>query len=384
MSISLNANFELLSAGLYLDARQQFNTLIEMKDFAETSIPDGFITYNKETQKHYVFSSSNTVDATLGKWREYSGEGSVELTQAEYDALSEEEKMNGTTYFITDGDSSGDGDTGEDIQFEYYTDEEIDEMFNFSQSVVVEAQDATNISKIMKAMSPSTLKIATWNIGHFAYGQDKIPSETYLSRLGEYKTLINSMNLDIIGINEYNDYLNNHGATRDVLFKDFSVDYESAFRGYVCNALFGNTYIENTHLVEYECNKVENSGVSSSENYYYLESDLYMNGKQVKFIVTHLAFGSSDDVLVTAQINELINKYSSCDRVVMMGDWNVKQFSVFNLFIDNGYTMANNNETLSGRLIIDNILAKGLTISNSEVITTNLSDHYPVRCTISL
>ena len=47
MSISLNANFELLSAGLYLDARQQFNTLIQMRDFPETSIPDGFITYNK-------------------------------------------------------------------------------------------------------------------------------------------------------------------------------------------------------------------------------------------------------------------------------------------------------------------------------------------------
>ena len=80
MSISLNANFELLSAGLYLDARQQFNTLIEMKDFAETSIPDGFITYNKETQKHYVFSSSNTVDATLGKWREYNSGNSSSIT----------------------------------------------------------------------------------------------------------------------------------------------------------------------------------------------------------------------------------------------------------------------------------------------------------------
>ena len=80
MSISLNANFELLSAGLYLDARQQFNTIIEMKDFAETSIPDGFITYNKETQKHYVFNSSNTVDATLGKWREYNNGNSSSIT----------------------------------------------------------------------------------------------------------------------------------------------------------------------------------------------------------------------------------------------------------------------------------------------------------------
>ena len=86
MSISLNANFELLSAGLYLDARQQFNTIIEMKDFAETSIPDGFITYNKETQKHYVFNSSNTVDATLGKWREYNSGDSSSTTYATWDS----------------------------------------------------------------------------------------------------------------------------------------------------------------------------------------------------------------------------------------------------------------------------------------------------------
>ena len=86
MSISLNANFELLSAGLYLDARQQFNTIIEMKDFAETSIPDGFITYNKETQKHYVFSSSNTVDVTLGKWREYNSGNSSNTTYATWNS----------------------------------------------------------------------------------------------------------------------------------------------------------------------------------------------------------------------------------------------------------------------------------------------------------
>lgn len=38
---------------------------------------------------------------------EQGGAKAVELTQAEYDALSDEEKMNGTIYFITDGQSSG-------------------------------------------------------------------------------------------------------------------------------------------------------------------------------------------------------------------------------------------------------------------------------------
>ena len=33
----------------------------------------------------------------------YFGDNSVELTQAQYDALSQAEKLNGTTYYITDG-----------------------------------------------------------------------------------------------------------------------------------------------------------------------------------------------------------------------------------------------------------------------------------------
>ena len=86
MSISLNANFELLSAGLYLDARQQFNTLIQMRDFPETSIPDGFITYNKETQKHYVFNSSNTPYTRIGKWREYNNGDSSSTTYATWNS----------------------------------------------------------------------------------------------------------------------------------------------------------------------------------------------------------------------------------------------------------------------------------------------------------
>lgn len=40
-----------------------------------------------------------------GMIAEKGGSDDRELTQAEYDALSEEEKMNGTTYYITDADA---------------------------------------------------------------------------------------------------------------------------------------------------------------------------------------------------------------------------------------------------------------------------------------
>ena len=44
-----------------------------------------------------------------GEWAEAGGNvHEMELTQEEYDALPEEEKMNGTTYYITDGEGSTD------------------------------------------------------------------------------------------------------------------------------------------------------------------------------------------------------------------------------------------------------------------------------------
>lgn len=51
--------------------RDSFATLAAMKAYPETSIDDGHISYCAETDKHYKFLSSNTVDDTTGKWREF-------------------------------------------------------------------------------------------------------------------------------------------------------------------------------------------------------------------------------------------------------------------------------------------------------------------------
>lgn len=52
--------------------RDSFATLAAMKAYPETSIDDGHISYCAETDKHYKFLSSNSVDATTGKWREFN------------------------------------------------------------------------------------------------------------------------------------------------------------------------------------------------------------------------------------------------------------------------------------------------------------------------
>ena len=51
----------------YLDDRQYFNTIADMKAFEK--VPDGFVTFNKEDNKRYEFNSSNDEDTILGKWR---------------------------------------------------------------------------------------------------------------------------------------------------------------------------------------------------------------------------------------------------------------------------------------------------------------------------
>ena len=74
MAINVNSNF-LLQSKLFLDSRKSFDTLVDMASFLEGAIPEGFITYCVETDKYYKFNALNDVDATTGKWREFSSGG---------------------------------------------------------------------------------------------------------------------------------------------------------------------------------------------------------------------------------------------------------------------------------------------------------------------
>ena len=68
-----------------LDSRDCFDTVSEMAQFAETSLDDGHLSYVKETDKYYKFHSTNNVDSTLGKWREYTSSGSGTAGKSAYE-----------------------------------------------------------------------------------------------------------------------------------------------------------------------------------------------------------------------------------------------------------------------------------------------------------
>lgn len=61
-----------------LDGRDTFATLAAMKAYAEASVYDGCLSYCDEDGKRYEFKSTNTIDPTTGRWREYSSGGGGE------------------------------------------------------------------------------------------------------------------------------------------------------------------------------------------------------------------------------------------------------------------------------------------------------------------
>lgn len=60
-----------------LDARSLFNTLAEMKAYSGNYLPDLAMCQNKEDGKLYVYNSTNTVDATTGKWRVFTSGSTI-------------------------------------------------------------------------------------------------------------------------------------------------------------------------------------------------------------------------------------------------------------------------------------------------------------------
>lgn len=78
MGITVTDNFSPKTPK-FIDDRQSFKTLEEMRNYDVNLLPEGFETYCVETNKKYKFLSSNSIDVNLGKWRVVEGSGSTEV-----------------------------------------------------------------------------------------------------------------------------------------------------------------------------------------------------------------------------------------------------------------------------------------------------------------
>lgn len=76
MAIQIADNFSY-QGSKPLDVREKFDTVADMAAYADASLYDGCFAYVKAVKKYYTYDSSNAVDSTTGKWREYTSGGSA-------------------------------------------------------------------------------------------------------------------------------------------------------------------------------------------------------------------------------------------------------------------------------------------------------------------
>ena len=240
----------------------------------------------------------------------------------------------------------------------------------------------------------SKIVIATWNIGYFSNGvssRSSIKASEYDKKSKDYRTLIyDSIHPDIISINEYNrvfmgkDNEENENMTSSVLFDQYKDNVVGPRKGFR-KALFSKLKLKNKRLIYFNCHKSfkRDEDIKNTTSYY-IESTVSINGKKVKLVHVHLMFSRKiPRVVQQLQIEELIKSYDRDKRVVIFGDFNTGDYSQLK---EAGYTLANNGKMITfpkKKTPLDNIVAKGLTISEVRVIKTDLSDHYPIMCKIS-
>lgn len=245
----------------------------------------------------------------------------------------------------------------------------------------------------------SKIRVMTYNIGHYTDSgvsqNSSITFENYLSERTKWRTFLNSVNVDIVAIQEYSSVFCQSNATKsyDDLYKySFKYKYEGVQIRYSCNALFSSLLLQNIRKKEYICNQtavITHTTLIQATDYYYITGELYLNGERITIVTTHLAFDYNNPQVEIDQINELIYTLSSHEKVIIMGDFNIAGGVVeFDAFTNAGYEMANHSyfgdiETYIGNTsynkVLDNVIVKGVKIKCVKTeLPMNLLDHIPL------
>ena len=254
------------------------------------------------------------------------------------------------------------------------------------------------------AQNSDTIRLATWNIGHFSLGEY---SSSRIDSLGftasDYQDYINTaINADVIGLNEYSASFTSSQYARNAVFGSYPTRYEGVQNSYSCNAIYAKSGVNITNMQKnnFACyTAAGGSGTVKPTDYYYVTSDLTINGQTVKLVSVHLYYQDNPQTLAIQAINELISTFSGYDKVILMGDWN-STYDKFQIFQNAGYSVAQtdsrlatygpcqgkkyNTDIVDGYGPYDNIIYKGVTVSNFGLAGTKLSDHYAIYCDVTV
>ena len=296
MSIKVNTGF-LNQSATPLDSRQVVATLDDLLALDTNIIYNGLECYVTSLDCKYKYHEDYN-EASTGHWKlniSEGGAGHIELTQAEYDALSDEEKLNGAIYFITDAEGGEGGDASIDdnnISSESTWSSakivtEISDNYAIFEGVVGDSYYSTVIDEEDIANVPTTDLYGDWTL-------DKVTTNlTEGSILSAFnnatKKKVLSLTEDVKIVEVYSD--------------SFSVMDDTMNNGgkpYKVALLWGNEDGESEH--EYEASiKVEFNSLYntiSHSNYkgkYQEMKEAYERGDKIKLLVEYKILGIDSD-----------------------------------------------------------------------------------------
>ncbi|MBO4734355.1 MAG: hypothetical protein J5662_07760 [Clostridia bacterium] len=304
---------------------------------------------------------------------------------------------NGYTKVIWDSSETATFAVPEDAQYMY--------VYHSSNSVIYLPEKVEFFDR-KYTKEPGSFTIAAWNVGHFSGGSSKnsaFSDADYEKQSAYFKTYINDcLGADIITLSEYSSMFTPSNPTSSLFSSYTGASFEGEQRRYSCNAVYSKLALQNFAVHEFECNKnavITYTTAVKATDYYYITADLELGGETVTIVALHLAYDDKlydtppyIDTVCQNQMKELIEKFSAVERVIMLGDWNAYSPDYFDLFTDAGYTVCNDGSLLTctgsktGGLewAVDNIIAKGVSVSDFCKVPTGISDHVAVIAKVNL
>lgn len=253
-------------------------------------------------------------------------------------------------------------------------------------------------SSLSQSVINSSFTLAIWNIGRFSNGA-KLQSTIDITQdpdiVQRYRNFINkTLNPDVFVINEFNNVFYKDGNGREFHTDSLLLDsFRYKFIGpdwWKCNAIFSkyrimnldnsdeNVYYLTTHKTIKDDERV------SKRNTYVLENIIEVRGIPIKIVSVHIDFSKkASGKYQKAQISELIDRYKDDTKVIICGDFNVGKYEQFR---EAGYSVANDGSLQtypSKGSPLDNIIYKGVSVTNVRMYPITLSDHNPLSCRVS-
>lgn len=255
-------------------------------------------------------------------------------------------------------------------------DEVLDEIVEISPTNRVDEDDGFGLS--------DTLKIAHWNIGHFSLGKS---ANTYIlpgqvdSVANKYHQLLDTLNVDVFGICEYNISFDKSGLnnTERLLFGEYPYSYIGKIYGYNCNAIFSKETIKKME---------QHMFTQGVQKRYWVDTVVFVYGNPVHIVETHLDWnqGENGAAYRQSQMEELAEAFEDYQYVIICADYNSKDKEEYRCFVNRGYFFANDWITNKNKKItIDNIIVKGFEVLSCIIVEDwKLSDHSLMKAVIRM